>query len=302
MTNSRTAGSTKTETLSFGALAPGSFDRAVIALTSGLPDNWLALRLAILLRRLVTMRLAYPDGALDVTRWGLRLRLHPRDNGCEKNLLFTPQMYEPTERAELAAEIDRAKADDSPFIFVDIGANVGLFSFFVAARADRNARILAVEPDPVNLSRLAFNIRVNPGVPIRVASVALADRAGKVSLEVDRRDRGGTRIAKSAGRDASTVDAQTLLQLLQRVGIDAIDAIKIDVEGAEDVVLAPFFRDAPKSMWPRLILLEDARSAWSVDLFPLLASLGYIVVSRTRLNVMLRRNPSAVDHRGSGDP
>jgi len=42
-------------------------------------------------------------------------------------------------------------------------------------------------------------------------------------------------------------------------------------------------------MWPRLILLEDARSAWTVDLFSLLASLGYVVVSRTRLNVMLRR-------------
>jgi hypothetical protein len=41
-------------------------------------------------------------------------------------------------------------------------------------------------------------------------------------------------------------------------------------------------------MWPRLILLEDAHSAWTIDLFSLLASLGYIVVSRTRLNVMLR--------------
>jgi hypothetical protein len=51
-------------------------------------------------------------------------------------------------------------------------------------------------------------------------------------------------------------------------------------------------------MWPRLIVLEDARSAWTVDLFSLLASLGYIVVSRTRLNVMLRRIPPAVDHRG----
>src|SRR6516164_702130 len=103
MTNSRTAGSTGSGTSSFGALAPGCFDRAVIALTGRLPDNWLGLRLAIALRRLVTMRLAYPDGAVDVIRWGLRLRLHPRDNGCEKNLLFTPQMYEPTERAELAA-------------------------------------------------------------------------------------------------------------------------------------------------------------------------------------------------------
>jgi FkbM family methyltransferase len=301
MTSSRTAGSTESETSSFGALVPGSFDRAVIALTSRLPDNWLGLRLAIALRRLVTMRLAYPDGALDVIRWDLRLRLHPRDNGCEKNLLFTPQMYEPAERAELAAEIDRAKADASPFVFVDIGANVGLFSFFVAARAGRNARILAVEPDPENLSRLGFNIRINPGVPISIAAVALADKAGKVALDVDRRDRGGTRVVKSAGRDAATVDAQTLLQLLHREGIDAIHAIKIDVEGAEDLALAPFFRDAPKSMWPRLILLEDARSAWTTDLFSLLASLGYIVVSRTRLNVMLRRIPSAVDHREGRD-
>src|SRR5262249_14660334 len=70
MTNSPTAGSTATETLSFGALTPGPFDRGVIALPSRLPDNWLGLRLAILLRRLVTMRLTYPDGALDVVRWG----------------------------------------------------------------------------------------------------------------------------------------------------------------------------------------------------------------------------------------
>src|SRR5262249_11769569 len=114
MTSSWTRGSTESGSLYFGCLAPGSFDRGVSALTSRLPDNWLGLRLAIVLRRLVTMRLAYPDGALDVIRWGLRLRLHPRDNGCEKNLLFTPQMYEPTERAELAAEVDRARVDRSP--------------------------------------------------------------------------------------------------------------------------------------------------------------------------------------------
>jgi FkbM family methyltransferase len=136
-------------------------------------------------------------------------------------------------------------------------ANVGLFSFFVAARADRNARILAVEPDAENLSRLAFNIRINPGVPIRVASVALADRAGTAVLEVDRRDRGGTRIVKSARRDAPTLDAQTLLQLLQRGGIDAIDAIKIDVEGAEDVILAPLFRDASRGCLKRTALCSN---------------------------------------------
>ena len=132
------------KTASFGALAPGRFDRAVIALTSRLPNNWLGLRLAILLRRLVTFRLAYPGGALDVQCWGLCLRLHPRDNGCEKNLLFTPQMYESTELAELAAEIGRAKGRRTGFVFVDIGANVGLFSLFVAACAGSYCPAVAV--------------------------------------------------------------------------------------------------------------------------------------------------------------
>jgi hypothetical protein len=92
----------------FGSSAPGWLDRSVIGLTRRLPDNWLGLRLAILFRRAVTMRLDYPAGALDVERWGLNVRLHPRDNGCEKNLLFTPQMYEPTELKELGADIARA--------------------------------------------------------------------------------------------------------------------------------------------------------------------------------------------------
>src|SRR5262245_55776433 len=75
----------------FGTLRPGGLDRAVIAATSALPDTWAGLRLAILLRRIVTMRLARaPIPALDVERWGLAMRLHPLDNGCEKNLLFTP--------------------------------------------------------------------------------------------------------------------------------------------------------------------------------------------------------------------
>src|SRR5499427_10642972 len=145
MTSSRTAGSTESGPSSFGALVPGSFDRAVIALTSRLPDNWLGLRLAIALRRLVTMRLAYPDGALDVIRWGLQVRLHPRDNGCEKNLLFTPQMFEPVELRALAAALARPGAT-----FVDIGANVGLWSLYAASIAP-DATIIAIEPEPGNL-------------------------------------------------------------------------------------------------------------------------------------------------------
>src|SRR3984957_17555050 len=280
-------------TPTFGPLAPNWLDRTVMAMTKPLPDNWAGLRLAILLRRAVTMRLAYPDGALDVERWGLRMRLPPRDNGCEKNLLFTPRMYEPEELAELERDIARAKAQARPFTFVDIGANVGLFSLFVASRAGRRARILAIEPEPGNLRRLEFNVRANPGVPITVIPKALSDEAGVVAVELDPRDRGGTRTKKidQAGETNGTVGvpSQTLLNILAGEDGDAIDALKIDVEGLEDVILAPFFRAAPPQLRPRLVIIEDSRPSWKVDLMSVMRGCGYELVALSRhKNLMLR--------------
>jgi hypothetical protein len=170
-----------TDVLPYGAQHPRLIDRAVIAATSSLPNNWLGLRLAIGLRRVVTMRMS-GDSGLDVERWGLRMRLHPRRNGCEKGLLFTPQMYETTERAELTTEISKAAASGRPFVFVDIGANVGLFSLFVASQAGANAKILAIEPEPENVRRLRFNVAANPDAPIRVLPIALGEATGMVAL------------------------------------------------------------------------------------------------------------------------
>jgi FkbM family methyltransferase len=239
------------------------------------------------------MRIEYPAGALDVVRWGMRLRLHPRDNGCEKNLLFTPQMYEASELAVLSEEIATAKAQGRRFTFVDIGANVGLFSFFVAASVGSDARIIAIEPEAENFARLLFNIRSNPGVPIRAIQIALSDEEGELMVERPGGDRGGTRTRKvlnaAFGTVSQRVEARTLHRLVQGEGIDRIDAIKIDVEGSEDQILVPFFRNAPPSLWPRLLLIEDAGDVWTMDLFSFLAATGYVIAARSKLNVMLRR-------------
>jgi FkbM family methyltransferase len=283
-------------TPTFGALAPGWLDRTVMAMTKPLPDTWAGLRLAILLRRAVTMRLNYPDGALDVERWGLRMRLHPRDNGCEKNLLFTPRMYEPEELNALETDIALAKNQGRPFTFVDIGANVGLFSLFVASCAGQHGRILAIEPEPGNLRRLEFNVGANPGVPITIIAKALSDQAGVVAVELDRRDRGGTRTKKidraEVPAETVRVASQTLLEVLAGEGVDAVDALKIDVEGLEDVILAPFFRDAPPRLWPRLVIIEDSRASWNVDLMWVMQGCGYELVALSRhKNLMLRPKP-----------
>jgi len=53
-------------------------------------------------------------------------------------------------------------------------------------------------------------------------------------------------------------------------------------------VLAPFLRDAPAALLPRLMLIEDTRGFWKIDLFALLAARGYTEQERSRQNVALR--------------
>jgi hypothetical protein len=69
-----------------------------------------------------------------------------------------------------------------------------------------------------------------------------------------------------------------------------VDAIKIDVEHSEDNVLALFFRYAPPQLWPALVIIEDSRLSWKVDLVCMMRERGYSLVERTtHLNLILRR-------------
>ena len=269
----------------WGTHLPGAYDRAVLALTRAMPANWLGQRLAILVRKLTMFRLG--DGCLDTMLWGMRLRLYPRRNGCEKNALFTPQMYDTMERRVLADAVQRKRG---VFTFVDIGANVGLYSLYLATRGD--VRTLAIEPQPGILDRLRFHLAANPAAKVDVLPIALSDSAGEATLVINHNDSGGTHIDKNNGRpDADeriSVPSKPLIDALKEVGIATVDALKIDVEGAEDIVLAPFLREAPQSLLPRLILIEDTRGMWGVDLFALLAGRGYTAAERSRQNVALR--------------
>ena len=272
----------------FGSHAPGRLDRALLAAMRSLPNNWLGLRLAILLRRMVTMR---PRAAFDVELWGLRLRLYPVGNGCEKKALFTPQMYDVTERGVLAEAIERRLAAGGSFTFIDVGANVGLYSLFVATRVRARGRIIALEPQPAILDRLRFNLSANPQLGIEVQPLAVSDHEGTATLRIDRDDSGGTRIDRDMAPDGAetvAVRCRPLLAILNDAGVTAIDALKIDVEAAEDLVLVPFLRDAPASLLPRLVLIEDTSGYWRTDVFALLAQHGYTVFARSRHNLALR--------------
>ncbi|WP_311274728.1 FkbM family methyltransferase [Methylobacterium sp. WCS2018Hpa-22] len=265
----------------FGTHAPKGLVARITKRTVNLSGkSWAGRRLGFLLRRLaITMLQGQP---LDVERFGARMRLHPYNNNCEKKVLFTPQFFDPEERALLESRLQPGCT------FLDIGANIGAYALSVAAFAGPRARILAVEPQPDIFDRLTYNIAQNPFGTVKAVACAVADKAGELTLFVDPRNRGESSL-KIVGTNEGAqirVPAVTLLGLAQGEGITRIDAIKLDVEGAEDLILEPFFREAPVSLHPRLLLIEDGTAQWQINLVGLLESRGYRQIARTRLNLI----------------
>jgi FkbM family methyltransferase len=267
--------------VAFGRYSPKGIAGAILELTRRCPLTWSGARRAFILRGLAVKSLG--GRPMDVETLGARMRLYPYNNTCEKRILFTPQFFDPAERAFLANYITE------DMCFVDIGANVGAYTLFVGALAGARARILAIEPNPLIFERLTYNIRQNPFATVKALDCAVADRNGEITLFLAQGNHGETSVRISDAGEAIKVPAKTLKDILTGEAYPRVDALKIDVEGAEDVVLEPFFREAPPALWPRLILCARPSTAWSVDLERLLPAYGYRELLRSRGNIIWER-------------
>ena len=268
----------------FGKYRPNGVMNRLLRETRACSTSWGGKRRAFFLRAVAVQVLR--GRPLDVEALGARMRLYPYNNVCEKRILFTPQYFDEAERRLIAARL----TPDA--VFLDIGANIGGYTLFAAAHAGPRARILAVEPQPEIFERLVYNIRQNPFGNVKAIACALADRDGDVTLFVDADNRGETsmRIVHSDSAAAQMrVPAKTLESLVREEGFTKIDIIKLDVEGAEDLILDPFLATAPPSLWPRLVIMEYGSARWAIDLFGLLGERGYTEVLRTRNNIAFER-------------
>jgi FkbM family methyltransferase len=166
----------------------------------------------------------------------------------------------------------------------DIGANLGLFSFAAAVRAGPSGRVLAVEPD----TDLAGLLRRSAAggetrAPVDVLPAAVSDTASVATFQIARRNRSTSHLA---GFGTSMAGGVRSTRLVPTVTLDSLaaclaapDVIKIDVEGAELLVLA----GGPRvlSMRPTVICevsRENAEAAAGI-----LAGHGYALFDGGRL-------------------
>jgi FkbM family methyltransferase len=111
-------------------------------------------------------------------------------------------------------------------LMVDVGANVGFHAVFAA---QLGARVVAVEPVPWTLDLLRANVWRH-GADVEIVPAAASDGLGPVRLEMDAAHRSGAQISGSG----IEVRAATLDDLVPE---GEVDVLKLDVEGAEPLVL-----------------------------------------------------------------
>ena len=143
---------------------------------------------------------------------------------------------------------------------LDIGANVGAFTraFVKAGRKPR--MVLAFEPSSYVFSILEIVTRRMRQVQRH--KIALSNTTGSVMLQTPVKASGSLRVGLShIGDDAAgdafseSVPTRRLDDFLADNGIDSIDVVKIDVEGAEQLVVD----GAPN-------LLKTVRPVWYVEI------------------------------------
>lgn len=165
-------------------------------------------------------------------------------------------------------------------VVYDVGANIGLYTRFIAHFGA--SRIIAFEPKAENRKLLSLNV---VGLPVEIIPLALADRDGEEDFQVDDvSSYTGALDRVTGGLPSVTRRYYGLPPLVERVSVARLDGlqhlsppnlIKIDVEGAEALVLGGASRSLQRHR-PRLVIeMHDAPV--TIEVIDLLIDAGYVI-------------------------
>jgi FkbM family methyltransferase len=165
---------------------------------------------------------------------GLWMRITDPDDYMEKRAVYGQFEQEGLfEREEVEQFLSLAKPG---MTFFDVGANIGWYSLLAANRVGPNGRVHAFEPTPKLVCKLKTQLELNAFRNVTVNELAVSDHRGTARFFLHETDFLSSFAAVSDR--AVTVPTVTLDEYIDANRINRVDLMKIDVEGAEALVLA----------------------------------------------------------------
>ena len=166
---------------------------------------------------------------------GFSLEMDPRDKLIKKKLTLYGEYEEYTRNVISSSAITGS-------IAIDVGANVGLHTIPLSAKVGKSGRVIAFEPDPDNYNLLRRNIKNNNLLNVTAYNIGLSSKTEVNTLYQSSTNRGSLSLCKDNVEGTSpqlkpiTIELTTADEFLKDLSLP-VSLIKIDVEGAEPLVL-----------------------------------------------------------------
>lgn len=162
-----------------------------------------------------------------IESWDATYELPRAPRGPAKVFYVFREDYEP----EVQFFSERLRPGQS---FIDVGANFGLFTVLASRRVGAAGKVLAFEPWAGSATHLRRNVEANRCANVAIHECALSDDVGTAKFSVHE-DCGRNSLGQLDTADSAEVEVRRLDELLP--GDARLDWMKIDVEGAEELVL-----------------------------------------------------------------
>jgi FkbM family methyltransferase len=196
-------------------------------------------------------------------RSGVRMVLPPNWRGVGKLIYAFRDYYEP-ELLYLEKVLSPGK------VFVDAGANFGIYTLLAAKIVGEAGRVISFEPSSRVFPVLQRNIALNGSQSVLAFPVALTDKPGRARLYHHSAvgcDSLGHDASFEQGAYAEEIETESLDNVLKRIAVKRVDVIKMDVQGAEELALRGA-NEIVTSMRPVVIFEFFPQGAVSLGLPP----------------------------------
>jgi len=157
---------------------------------------------------------------LDINDW-IQQNLYFLDQYEEKEIKFLESMLKPGD------------------LFIDVGANIGLFSLVASAIIGESGKVYAFEPYSKNFDKLRHHVELNQIANVIAERQAVSDKIGWIDIKANEVD-------DNDGMISAYVDTFTSSETVPTIDLDSyikdnikrpIRFVKLDVEGGEYLAL-----------------------------------------------------------------
>jgi len=122
-------------------------------------------------------------------------------------------------------------------VCIDVGANVGKYSYVLSKIVGNDGLVIAVEPYAPSIQRLSMLKRIANLSNVIIEPFAVSNSLGKTSLAIPKKNNiimtGRIHVSPEVDDKSVTADVTTIDNIVNKYNLDRVAFIKYDVEGYE---------------------------------------------------------------------